>query len=81
MSTFLNFLANEALLEAREKLMLTITHDIKAPLGSIMGYIDLLTRLDLGKRGALYLDHMKSSASSPTPRRRSTSGRAQCSHK
>ena len=42
--------------------MLTITHDIKAPLGSIMGYIDLLTRLDLGKRGALYLDHMKSSA-------------------
>ena len=27
-----------------------------------MGYIDLLTRLDLGKRGALYLDHMKSSA-------------------
>lgn len=53
---------NEALLEARDKLMLTITHDIKAPLGSIMGYIDLLTRLDLGKRGALYLDHMKSSA-------------------
>lgn len=50
------------MLEAREKLMLTITHDIKAPLGSIMGYIDLLTRLDLGKRGALYLDHMKSSA-------------------
>ena len=53
---------NEALLAAREKLMLAITHDIKAPLGSIMGYIDLLTRLDLGKRGALYLDHMKSSA-------------------
>lgn len=49
------------MLEAREKLMLTITHDIKAPLGSIMVYIDLLTRLDLGKRGALYLDHMKSS--------------------
>lgn len=53
---------NEALLEAREKLMMTITHDIKAPLGSIMGYIDLLTRLDLGKRGGLYLDHMKGSA-------------------
>lgn len=52
----------ESLLEAREKLMLAITHDIKAPLGSIMVYIDLLTRLDLGKRGALYLDHMKSSA-------------------
>ena len=36
---------NEALLAAREKLMLAITHDIKAPLGSVMGYIDLLSRL------------------------------------
>ena len=32
----------EDLLAAREKLMLTITHDIKAPVGSILGYIDLL---------------------------------------
>lgn len=53
---------NEALLAAREKLMMTITHDIKAPLGSIMGYIDLLSRLDQGKRGVLYLNHMKDSA-------------------
>ena len=30
----------ENLLVAREKLMLTITHDIKAPAGSIIGYID-----------------------------------------
>lgn len=35
----------ENLLVAREKLMLTITHDIKAPAGSIIGYIDLLIRL------------------------------------
>lgn len=53
---------NEALIEAREKLMMTITHDIKAPLGSIMGYIELLSRLDQGKQGALYLSQMKSSA-------------------
>ncbi|MFQ7503837.1 MAG: hypothetical protein ACLRMJ_13465 [Alistipes finegoldii] len=39
---------NEALLAAREKLMLAITHDIKAPLGSVMGYIDLLSRLTSG---------------------------------
>ncbi len=41
---------NEALLAAREKLMLAITHDIKAPLGSVMGYIDLLSRLTDDKR-------------------------------
>ena len=40
---------NEALLAAREKLMLAITHDIKAPLGSVMGYIDLLSRLTDGQ--------------------------------
>lgn len=32
----------ESLLRLRENLMLTITHDIKAPIGSILGYIDLL---------------------------------------
>ncbi len=52
---------NEALLAAREKLMLAITHDIKAPLGSVMGYIDLLSRLDNDRRRALYLTNMKES--------------------
>lgn len=53
---------NEALLAAREKLMLAITHDIKAPLGSVMGYIDLLSRLITGKREELYLHNMKESS-------------------
>lgn len=53
---------NEALLDAREKLMLAITHDIKAPLGSVMGYIDLLSRLTGGKREELYLHNMKESS-------------------
>lgn len=52
----------ENLLVAREKLMLTITHDIKAPAGSIIGYIDLLIRLVQDKRQLFYLDNMKSSA-------------------
>lgn len=52
----------ENLLVAREKLMLTITHDIKAPTGSIIGYIDLLIRLVKDKRQLFYLDNMKSSA-------------------
>lgn len=48
------------LLEAREKLMLTISHDIKAPTGSILGFIELLNE-DSGK-GEEYLPGMKSSA-------------------
>ena len=40
----------EELLNAREKLMLAITHDFKAPLGSIMGYTDLLACLTNDER-------------------------------
>ena len=50
------------LLEAREKLMLAITHDIKAPLGAIMGYIDLLSRIAPEKRQQHYLHNMRQSA-------------------
>lgn len=52
----------ENLLVAREKLMLAITHDIKAPAGSIIGYIDLLIRLVQDRRQQFYLHNMKSSA-------------------
>lgn len=52
----------ENLLRAREKLMLTITHDIKAPAGSIIGYTDLLERLITDKRQTFYLNSMKNSA-------------------
>lgn len=51
-----------SLLEAREKLMLTITHDFKAPLGSIIGYADLLSRLTTDGRQRFYLDNMKGSS-------------------
>jgi len=53
----------EELLQAREKLMLTITHDFKAPLGSIIGYIDLMSQLSIDNRQGFYLDNMKSSSS------------------
>lgn len=52
----------EDLLVAREKLMLTITHDIKAPVGSILGYTDLLERITTEERQRFYLDNMQSSA-------------------
>lgn len=52
----------QRLLAAREQLMLAITHDIKAPLGSLMGYMDLLGRLATDRRQELYLGHMRESA-------------------
>lgn len=52
----------EDLLSIREKLMLTITHDIKAPLGSIIGYTDLLDRLTTEERQKFYLANMKGSS-------------------
>ena len=49
------------LLASREKLMLTISHDIKAPMSSILGYIELMEgRMEQGKRD-LYLSNMKNS--------------------
>ena len=42
--------------------VLAITHDFKAPLGSIMGYTDLLARLTNDERQRFYLDNMKSSS-------------------
>ena len=52
----------EDLLAVREQLMLAITHDFKAPLGSIMGYADLLSRLTVDGRQQFYLDNMKQSS-------------------
>lgn len=52
----------EDLLAVREKLMLAITHDFKAPLGSIIGYTDLLSRLTVDERQRFYLDNMKTSS-------------------
>jgi signal transduction histidine kinase/CheY-like chemotaxis protein len=51
-----------SLLETREKLMVSITHDIKAPLGSIIGYIELLSNSKLTDRQLHYIDNMKSSS-------------------
>lgn len=52
----------EGLLAVRERMMLAITHDFKAPLGSIIGYADLLSRLTVDDRQRFYLDNMKQSS-------------------
>ncbi|MCH3991256.1 MAG: hybrid sensor histidine kinase/response regulator [Prevotella sp.] len=50
------------LLAEREQLMLTVTHDIKAPAGSILGYADLMKRIIQDERQRTYLNNMKASA-------------------
>jgi len=52
----------EDLLFKREKLMLTISHDIRAPLSSIIGYIDLLKHQNFDEKSSYYLDNMTASA-------------------
>ncbi|MCD7971337.1 MAG: ATP-binding protein [Candidatus Azobacteroides sp.] len=52
----------EDLLQAREKLMLMMSHDIRAPLSSITGYIDLFEGLNPNERQKYYLENMKVSA-------------------
>lgn len=52
----------ERLLRNREKLILTVTHDIKSPLSSIIGYIELLNNTPLEDRQHYFLKNMKGSA-------------------
>lgn len=52
----------EGLLHKREKLMLTISHDIRAPLSSIIGYLELLQRSNPNEQQRSYLDNMTGSS-------------------
>ncbi len=52
----------EELLKSREKLLLMISHDIKAPLSSIIGYIELLGNSKLSEKEKGYLQNMQSSS-------------------
>ncbi|MBQ8672958.1 MAG: response regulator [Bacteroides sp.] len=52
----------EQLLATREQLMLAITHDFKAPLGSIMGYTDLFEHLTLDEQQRGYIDNIRLSS-------------------
>lgn len=52
----------EDLLHSREKLILTISHDIRAPLSSIIGYIELLLRRRPDERQRYFLENMRGSS-------------------
>ncbi|MDD4515048.1 ATP-binding protein [Massilibacteroides sp.] len=52
----------EELLVKQEKVMLTISHDIRAPLSSILGYVELLLKRKPDERQRYYLENMSSSS-------------------
>jgi signal transduction histidine kinase/CheY-like chemotaxis protein len=53
----------EALLKSREQLIYMITHDIKAPLSSIIGFLDLVSEDSLSQKQQYYVGNMHTSAS------------------
>lgn len=52
----------DRLLQSREKMILTVTHDIKSPLSSVLGYIELLNDSTVNERQRYYLKNMQGSA-------------------
>lgn len=52
----------DQLLKSREKMILTITHDIKSPLSSVIGYIELLNNTPINERQSYFLKNMKGSS-------------------
>ena len=52
----------EQLLRGREKMILTVTHDIKSPLSSVLGYIEMLTHTAVDERQRYFLKNMEGSA-------------------
>ncbi len=52
----------ESLLNTRESLINTVTHDLRSPLNTVIGYSDLLERTGLSNKQKHYLGHLKKSS-------------------
>ncbi|RZS99600.1 hybrid sensor histidine kinase/response regulator [Aquimarina brevivitae] len=52
----------ESLLKTRESLINTVTHDLRSPLNTVIGYSDLLDRTTLNQKQKYYLEHLKKSS-------------------
>jgi signal transduction histidine kinase/CheY-like chemotaxis protein len=52
----------ENLLISREQLLLAITHDIKAPISSIIGYLELMKKDRLPDKDRYYIENMQQSS-------------------
>lgn len=53
---------NQELLRSKTMLMATVTHDLQTPLGSIIGFSDLLSNTDITGKQQQYLGNIKESA-------------------
>jgi len=52
----------ESLLKTRESLITTVTHDLRSPLNTVIGYSDLLEKTGLNNKQKHYLGHLKKSS-------------------
>ncbi|MDH7446061.1 hybrid sensor histidine kinase/response regulator [Aquimarina sp. 2201CG14-23] len=52
----------ESLLKTRESLINTVTHDLRSPLNTVIGYSDLLEKTGLNNKQKHYLSHLKKSS-------------------
>lgn len=52
----------EALMQRREQFIATITHDLRSPLNTVMGYTELMGKSGLTKKQEHYLSHLKKSS-------------------
>ena len=52
----------ESLLASREQFMAAITHDLRSPLTTVMGYTDLIQKTDLNEKQKHYLNQIKRSS-------------------
>lgn len=53
---------NQELLRSKSMLMATVTHDLQTPLGSIIGFYDLLKNSSINPKQQQYLNNIKESA-------------------
>ncbi len=52
----------ESLLKSREQFMAAITHDLRSPLNTLIGYTDLIHKTALNTKQSHYLQHVKKSS-------------------
>ncbi|GIJ96027.1 hypothetical protein CAPN001_05960 [Capnocytophaga stomatis] len=55
-------LKTNRLLKSREQLVSMVSHDLRTPLSSIIGYSELLRKQDITEKGKNYLSHIKYSS-------------------
>ena len=53
---------SENLLRSREQLISTVSHDLKTPLSTIVGYTELLENSDINKKQNYYINNIKNSS-------------------